>query len=194
MRQDPAHPSFPLYDAIFEHDACGVGLLARISGEASHDIVRDALAAVARLAHRGAVDADEQTGDGAGILTGLPQAYFKRLWTELSGTPFEGSHIAVATFFLSRDAGSALGASRRLIRQVLERRGFNRLLWREVPVNASILGVTGASSMPVTEQLLIACDGDLTPRELDRKLYAARKEIESRAATANTLFPSRRAS
>ena len=184
MRHDLPTSSFPLYDASFEHDACGVGLLARISGEASHDIVRDALSAVACLAHRGAVDADEQTGDGAGILTALPQAYFRRLWTELSGTPFDAHQIAVATFFLSRDAGSALGASRRLIRQVLEKRGFTRLLWREVPINASILGVTGASSMPVTEQLLIACDEALSPRELDRKLYAARKEIESRAAAA----------
>jgi glutamate synthase domain-containing protein 1 len=71
-------PAYPLYDAIWEHDACGTGFLAQISGEASHQLVHTALEALTRLTHRGAQDADAETSDGAGLLTQIPRAIFVR--------------------------------------------------------------------------------------------------------------------
>ena len=178
LRRDPA---FPLYDPAFEHDACGVGFIADLNGRRSHQLVLDAIAAVGCLAHRGAVDADEQTGDGAGLLTHLPNDLFAESFERLSGRSTGGRRVAVGSFFLPRSAGSALGRARRVIREVLTARGFADLVWREVPIDTRILGETGASSMPVTEQVIVLLDDEIDPLAVDRRLFAARKEMESRA-------------
>eukprot|EP01031_Cornospumella_fuschlensis_P006733 gene6733-8377_t len=93
----------PLYHADQEHDACGVGLIARVSGERSHDVIDKAIAALKALAHRGAIDADAVTGDGAGILTQIPVALFREHLKEAKKPLFRDEDLGVAMIFLPRD-------------------------------------------------------------------------------------------
>src|SRR5712692_4162709 len=104
MQEPPCHQL--LYDPLDEHDACGVGFVANGSGRSGHDVVETALEALCNLTHRGAVDADGRTGDGAGILTQLPARFFKREVMRLGHAG--ASDIAVGMFFLPRDDNSAL--------------------------------------------------------------------------------------
>src|SRR5437660_1374799 len=92
----------PLYHPEFEHDACGVGFIARVSGERSHDVVDKAIAALKSLAHRGAIDADAVTGDGAGILTQVPQALLRDFLTAQKKTLFRDQDLGVGMIFLPR--------------------------------------------------------------------------------------------
>src|SRR6185436_19884961 len=91
-----------LYDPRFEHDACGIGFVARLSGVASHDILRMALTAVGNMAHRGGVGADGKSGDGAGVMTQIPRAFFARELERL-GVAYTITDLAVGMMFLPQD-------------------------------------------------------------------------------------------
>src|SRR5690349_815366 len=91
-----------LYDSRFEHDACGIGFVAQLSGAASHEILSMALTAVGNMAHRGGVGADGKSGDGAGVLTQIPRAFFARELGRL-GISYPVEHLAVGMIFLPRD-------------------------------------------------------------------------------------------
>ncbi|HXW96886.1 MAG TPA: hypothetical protein VEI47_04815, partial [Gemmatimonadales bacterium] len=121
-----------------EHDACGVGFVARATGERSHEIVRMALQAVARVAHRGAASTDN-SGDGAGILTQIPYRLFHREAYRLGLRLQPGHPFGVGVLFLPPEhAQTAQGM--RLAEKVLERNGIPLLGWREVPVEPAALG------------------------------------------------------
>src|SRR5437588_11558327 len=109
-----------LYDPRFEHDACGTGSAADAGGRASREIVDAALAALNRVRHRGAVAADARSGDGAGILLPLPQAFYRDLVTRTGLGPQSAARIGVATVFLSNLAGDEGDAARRGVRHALE--------------------------------------------------------------------------
>ncbi len=173
-----------LYDPRFEHDACGIGFVARLSGVPSHDILHKALTAVGNMAHRGGVGADGKSGDGAGVLTQLPRAFFAR---ELArrGINYPVEHLAVGMIFLPQD-GTQRTAARRLVQQTLPQYGMQLLGWRPVPVDASALGQRAHEMRPVIEQALIgrqyAQSGPLAaPDSYERALYLARKSIEAAA-------------
>src|SRR5579875_2252933 len=182
MEQTAARPDHcPLYDPRFEHDACGVGFVAHVAGVASHAILQYALTSVVNLTHRGAVDADAASGDGAGVLTQLPRGLFARELARLGIRLADLSRLAVGMVFLPRDpAGQARG--RRLVQEAVARQGLDLLGWRVVPVHPEVLGAKARDTQPQIEQVLIAQNGALGPSDFERVLYLVRKDIEARAA------------
>ena len=168
--------SFPL-PFLQERAACGIGFITHLSAQPTHAIVRDGLATVARLAHRGAVSADGRTGDGSGILTQIPQKLFER---ELERT---GIHMptdfAVGMFFLPND--ETFTRANAIIADALNARGLPLLMWREVPVDLDALGEHARKTRPQIEQVIIARPAHLDGDAFERKLFLARKDIERRA-------------
>ncbi|HEX6777087.1 MAG TPA: glutamate synthase large subunit, partial [Ktedonobacterales bacterium] len=178
------HPDYPLYDPRFEHDACGTGFVANISGAREHRILAYALEALANLAHRGAMDADAETSDGAGIMAQLPYCLLND-WLEEQGLPtVPQERLAVGMFFLPRDAEAARKA-RDIAREVIERRGASLLAWRVAPVHHDALGGTARRSCPRIEQALLQMSDTLPADGYEQALYLMRKEIESRLSAAD---------
>lgn len=149
-----------LYDRAFEHDACGVGLVANLDNRASREVVTDALAVLKRLMHRGATGNDPETGDGAGLLLQMPDKFFRKV---VKGLPPAGEY-AVAMVF------GAEGEEKKL-EAIAAADGLKTLFWREVPVDPSAIGRTARETMPRIRQIFFA-GGD------ERRLYVARREME----------------
>ncbi|HEU5199402.1 MAG TPA: glutamate synthase central domain-containing protein, partial [Ktedonobacterales bacterium] len=177
------HPDYPLYDPRFEHDACGIGFVANISGAREHCILAYALEALANLAHRGAMDADAETSDGAGIMTQLPYRLLSD-WLEEQGLPpVPQERLAVGMLFLPRDTEIAR-QTREIAREVIERRGASLVAWRVVPAHHDALGGTARRSCPRIEQTLIQMPETVPVDSYEQALYLIRKEIESRLSAA----------
>jgi glutamate synthase domain-containing protein 2/glutamate synthase domain-containing protein 1/glutamate synthase domain-containing protein 3 len=170
-----------LYDPRFEHDACGVGFVARLSGQAGHDIVAKAVEAVANLSHRGAVAADGKSGDGSGVLTQIPRQLVTRELERLHATRLEDNDVlGVGMFFLpSLDLQAR---SEALIEAALAASGTRVLGWRDVPIDPDQLGAAARSTLPRIRQAFIVPQGaERSAASLEQALYLARKEIERRA-------------
>ena len=165
-----------LYDPAFEHDACGVGFIAKIDGERSHSIVSDGVQILCNLEHRGAVGGDMKTGDGAGMLLQMPHKFFKKV-TDFE-LPDEGSYGA-GMLFLPIDEKRANEAVE-LTNKILKNEGVTLLGWRDVPVNPDCLGEQALSVMPSFKQLFVKID-NLKGSALERKLYVIRKVLENSA-------------
>ncbi|MGL1894673.1 MAG: glutamate synthase large subunit [Spirochaetaceae bacterium] len=167
-----------LYDPAFEHDACGVGFIAKIDGEKSHNIVKSGVQILCNLEHRGAVGGDMKTGDGAGMLIQMPHKFFNKVTT--FNLPQDGEYGA-GMLFLPVDVKRAKKAVL-LTEKILKQEGVKLLGWRDVPVNADCLGEQALAVMPSFKQLFVSLDG-FSGDELERKLYILRKVLEN-AATA----------
>src|SRR5216117_632540 len=167
-----------------EHDACGVGFVARASGRRSADIARLALQALARVAHRGAA-ATDRSGDGAGLLTQIPAPLFYREAASRGLALAPGQPFAVGSFFLPR-GHDALGRATAIIEEVLCREGLPVLGWRDVPVDLEVLGAGAHASCPTIRQAVIAAPdgGRHDDTTWERSLYLARRTIERRIADA----------
>ncbi len=171
-----AQPATGLYDGRHEHDACGVAFVATLRGTAGHDIVDHALTALRNLDHRGATGADPSVGDGAGILTQVPDAFFRAV-VDLD-LPGPGAY-AVGTAFLPVDRAAQAVAVRR-IEQLAAEEGLVVLGWREVPVVADLVGRVARDCMPAFRQLFVAAAGArVVGIGLDRLAYCLRKRAES---------------
>ena len=166
-------PAQGLYDPSREHDACGVAFLATLTGVPSHRIVADALTALRNLEHRGASGSEPDSGDGAGILLQVPDAFLRS--TVDFDLPAAG-HYAVGIAFLPTD-GDARAGVKRAIETIAIDEGLVVLGWRCVPTDPSLVGATARSVMPAFEQLFVAA-GALQGLELDRVVYALRKRAE----------------
>ncbi|MCA1647711.1 MAG: glutamate synthase subunit alpha, partial [Chloroflexi bacterium] len=165
-----------LYDPRFEHDACGVGFVARLSGQPSHDIVAKAVEAVANLSHRGAVAADGKSGDGSGVLTQVPRRLFAREAERLgTGRLGDSDLLGVGMFFLPEHGGETC------IEAVLQNAGLHMLGWRDVPIDAEQLGVAARSTLPRIRQALIVPGAGRDKQAFEQALYLARKAIERSA-------------
>jgi glutamate synthase (NADPH/NADH) large chain/glutamate synthase (ferredoxin) len=175
--------AYPLYTPQFEHDACGTGFVANISGRGEHRIITYALEALANLAHRGAMDADAETSDGAGILTQLPYRLLNAWLAEQGVPPVAGQSLAAGMLFLPWNDEAATQA-REIVRDALERRGASLLGWRVVPINTAMLGAAARRTFPRIEQVLVRRPDATTPEDFERLLYLARKETESRLVAA----------
>ncbi|TQS22877.1 glutamate synthase large subunit [Microbispora hainanensis] len=166
-----------LYDPGFEHDACGVAMVADVAGRRSYDIVAKALTALRNLDHRGASGSEPDTGDGAGILTQIPDAFFRGVVDfEL---PAEGAYAA-GTAFLPLDEQArrtAIG----LIEQIAAEEGVTVLGWRDLPVDRDLPGATARAVMPHFAQLFVTSPGGETGVDLDRVVFAFRKRAEHEA-------------
>ncbi|MXG88516.1 glutamate synthase large subunit [Nocardioides flavescens] len=176
-----------LYDPRHEHDACGVAFVATLTGEPSHDIVRKGVTALLNLDHRGAAGAEVNSGDGAGILIQVPDA-FLREETAAAGFDLPPAHAyAVGTAFLPGEA-EHVAQTRATIEQIAAEEGLDVLGWREVPVDPSSLGKTALAVMPTFAQLFVAASGQrLTGMALERLAYCLRRRTEHET---DAYFPS----
>ncbi|KRE41296.1 glutamate synthase large subunit [Knoellia sp. Soil729] len=180
-----AHPADTgLYRRDHEHDACGVAMVATMRGTPGHDIVDHALTALRNLDHRGATGADPLVGDGAGILTQLPDAFFRGvLDVQL---PVAGSYAA-GMAYLPQDESERAAAQER-IAQIASEEGLEILAWRDVPVAPDLVGDAARACMPFFRQLFVsATDRSVSGIELDRLAFCLRKRAERQA---EVYFPS----
>ncbi len=179
-----------LYDPRQEHDACGVGFVAHIKGQASHDIVRDALKMLQRMDHRGACGCEPNTGDGAGILTGIPHALLRRVARLDAGIELpEAGGYGVGNVFLPRDEAER-DVCKTEVERVVAEQGLRLLGWRRLPVDAdgADVGPTARSREPVIEQLFIAPGEDGPGGEaFERQLYIMRKRVTGELRTREDL-------
>jgi len=176
MRLTP--PAQGLYDGRHEHDACGVAFVATLSGQASHDIVDHALTALRNLEHRGASGAEPDSGDGAGILVQVPDAFLRAV----AGFPLpEPGSYAVGLAFLPDDDAAARAAVA-VVERLARAEGLAVLGWRDVPVTPELLGATARSTMPRFRQLFVtAATGRVSGVALERLAFCLRKRAEHQA-------------
>ncbi|MDP8212807.1 MAG: glutamate synthase large subunit [Candidatus Zapsychrus exili] len=167
-----------LYDPAFEHDACGVGLVTNIDGKKSNDIVLKGIEVLNNLLHRGALAGDEKTGDGAGILVQIPDAFLRRECGSLGITLPPLENYGVGMIFLPQDKKER-NKCKKLIEQVISEEGLFCLGWRDVPADSTDLGQKAKQEQPFIAQCFI--DGKtFVDIDLERKLYVIRKVIENR--------------
>ncbi|MER2563127.1 MAG: glutamate synthase subunit alpha, partial [Myxococcaceae bacterium] len=171
-------PRSALYEPSTEKDSCGVGFVAHIKGQRSRGIVEQALEVLLRMKHRAATGADPLTGDGAGILTQVPERFFAREGQRLGFTiPARGA-FGVAQVFLPTDSFARSECERMLV-EVVEQEGQRVIGWRDVPVDPSVLGHVARSVLPTMRQLFIARRRTV-PSAFERKLFIIRKLAENR--------------
>ena len=194
MNLPPAHSNAPqsstapaeqgLYDPRFEKDACGLAMVATLRGTAGHDIIDAALNALRNLEHRGAVGSDAGTGDGAGIITQVPDAFLRAV-TEFE-LP-EADHYAVGLCFLPRDPAERASIKEGVASLAAEE-DLVVLGWRAVPTNPDEIGSLARGAMPVIEQLFVSsgrlddAGKTLANIALDRQAYRLRKRAERECA------------
>ncbi len=170
-----------VYSKEMEHDACGVGLIASTEGKKSRKVVEYGIEALKAVWHRGAVDADGKTGDGAGIHLEIPSDFFAEK-IELTGHTHDNSTICVGMIFLPRDNYSAQENCRTLVESELTKSNFNIYGWRQVPVNPKVLGEKANNTRPeITQVLFKHNDKNLVGKNLERKIYESRRKIEKEA-------------
>ncbi|SDJ42559.1 glutamate synthase large subunit [Salimicrobium halophilum] len=165
-----------LYHPDFEHEACGIGMIANINGSKSHDIVKNAVTILCNLEHRGGQGADVSTGDGAGIMTQIPHSFFEKQCEKEDIYLPEAGKYGVGMVFLPKDR-DARKEAKKIFEDIVEKEGQEFLGWRTVPINASYVGENAKTTMPFISQLFIAPSEDIESRiELERKLYIIRKQ------------------
>lgn len=167
-----------LYRPESESDACGVGFVAKINGEQTHDIIGKGLEILDNLTHRGACGCDPETGDGCGILTQIPHGFFDREAASIQmALPPQGRY-AIGMVFLPRDVFQ-LNTCLELFEKAVHEEGQKFLGWRRVPVDESQCGWLGRESMPEIRQIFIgAPEGTEAGADFERKLYVIRKSVE----------------
>ena len=175
-----------LYRAEDEHDACGVGLVVAINGKPRRDVVTLALQALKSVWHRGAVDADGKTGDGAGILIEAPQAFFREVVERTGHKPGE-RQIFVGQIFLPRNDFAALERARVIVESEIIRGGFSFYGWRQTPIDISAIGDKANATRPEIEQVLFYDPSDRDHDTVERDLFICRRKIEKRALAANIM-------
>ena len=174
-----------VYSKEMEHDACGVGLVASTEGKKSRKVVEYGIEALKAVWHRGAVDADGKTGDGAGIHLEIPKDFFSEK-IELTGHTYDDSEICIGMIFLPRNNYSAQENSRTLVEKELTKSNFSIYGWRQVPVNPKVLGEKAERTRPeITQVLFKHNDKKLSNKNLEVKLYESRRKIEKEASIIN---------
>ena len=174
------------YDPSSERDACGVGLVCAIDGKPRREVVELAITALKNVWHRGAVDADGKTGDGAGVMLSVPQDFFADQ-VRGAGHKVRKGVIAVGQIFLPRVDLGAQEAARTIVESEVLRFGFYIYGWRQVPVVTSVIGEKANATRPEIEQIMLApplnAQGQPIDAEtLERALFLCRKRIEKRVA------------
>jgi glutamate synthase (NADPH/NADH) large chain len=173
-----------LYHPRNEHDACGMGLVASIRGEKSHDIIRKGLEVLINLTHRGAAGCDPETGDGAGILIQVPHVFFARECGEL-GIQLPGpGEYGVAMVFLPVDKHSRLQCEG-VFERMAASEGLKVLGWRDTPVNGDAIGREARASQPYIEQFFVGRPEGMSEDDFERRLYLVRRRTENEIAASD---------
>ena len=167
-----------VYSKQMEHDACGVGLVASTDGTKTREVVEYGIKALKAVWHRGAIDADGKTGDGAGIHIEIPSNFFIEK-IESRGQKHGNTNVCVGMIFLPRNDYYAQEACRIIVESELTKNNFKIYGWRQVPVNPSVLGEKAEITRPEITQVLFANnDKSIIEKNLERKLYETRRRIE----------------
>ncbi|MCT2539657.1 glutamate synthase large subunit [Sedimentimonas flavescens] len=167
-----------------EKASCGVGLVVSIDGKASRKVVENGIDALKAIWHRGAVDADGKTGDGAGIHVQIPVPFFYDQIRRTGHEPNMQKRVAVGQIFLPRTDFGAQERCRTIVESEVLRMGHYIYGWRHVPVNTEVLGEKANATRPEIEQILIRCEKDIDDEQFERELYIIRRRIEKAAIAA----------
>ena len=167
-----------LYHPQNEHDACGMGLVASIRGEKSHEIIRKGLEVLINLTHRGAAGCDPETGDGAGILIQIPHAFFVRECGEIGMKLPDPGTYGVAMCFLPVERHSRLQCEG-VFERIAKEEGLGVLGWRDTPVNGDAIGRVARNSQPYIEQLFVSRPAEMDEDTFERLLYRVRRRTEN---------------
>ena len=182
MNELPLKFGFPekkgLYDPSMEKDSCGVGFVANIKGQPSHQIMLDAYHLNSRMDHRGGCGFESNTGDGAGILIALPHSFFRKLAHELFDTEIIPGQYAVGNIFLPQ-AEKERNYCRKYIESIIAEEGQTLVGWREVPIDpeGANVGPAARIAQPFILQLFVSAGSDLDQDEFERANYAIRKRF-----------------
>ena len=173
-----------MYSAGEEHSSCGVGLVVSIDGVASRKVVDNGINALKAVWHRGAVDADGKTGDGAGISLQIPVKFFYQQVRRTGHEPRLNELIAVGQVFLPREDFGAQETCRTIVETEVLRMGYYIYGWRQVPVSVGCLGEKADATRPEIEQILISNSKGVDEDTFERELYVIRRRIEKAASAA----------
>ncbi len=185
-RRNAAHLAAEgLYDPADEHDSCGVGLVASLDGKPRREVVEAGIKALKAVWHRGAVDADGKTGDGAGMHVQIPQDFFREHVARTGHEPGP-ERIAVGMVFLPRTDFADQERCRVLVEREILNAGYTIYGWRQVPVNTEVIGEKAEHARPEIEQIMIANSRGAEDRQFEIDLYIIRRRIE-RAAEAESI-------
>ncbi len=174
-----------MYRPEFERDACGVGMVAATDGKPSRRVVQSAIDALRAVWHRGAVDADGKTGDGAGIHVDLPHRFFDDAIAASGHKPLH-ARLAVGMVFMPRTDLGAQETCRTLVESEIIEAGWSIYGWRQVPVDVSVIGMKAQATRPEIEQIMIAgpAPEEMDEAEFEKNLYLVRRRIEKRIIAA----------
>jgi glutamate synthase (NADPH/NADH) large chain len=173
-----------LYSEAEEHSSCGVGLVVSVNGTPSRAVVENGIQALKAIWHRGAVDADGKTGDGAGIHVQIPVSFFYDQIERTGHTPDRDQLIAVGQVFLPRTDFGAQETCRTIVETEVLRMGYYIYGWRHVPVKVECLGEKANATRPEIEQILISNCKGVDEETFERELYVIRRRIEKAALAA----------
>lgn len=162
-----------LYDRKYEKDSCGIGFVAGIKGQKLHKIVAGGLEVLERMEHRGAESSDNKTGDGAGILTQMPDAFYREVVKNL---PPEGRYASGIVFLSSVREDADLFVS--LFEKKIADEGLTIIMWRDLPVDSSVPGDIAKKAEPVMKQIFIGAPDEIDETAFDFRLYKIRKQTE----------------
>ena len=173
-----------LYSEDEEHSSCGVGLVVSIDGKPSRQVVDNGINALRAVWHRGAVDADGRTGDGAGIHVQIPVQFFYDQVRRTGHEPRMDQLMAVGQVFLPRTNFGAQETCRTIVESEVLRMGYYIYGWRHVPVDVSVLGDKANATRPEIEQIIISNSKGVDVETFERELYVIRRRIEKAAQAA----------
>ncbi len=165
------------YDQSFEHDACGVGVIASLDGKKRRQVVEYGIESLKAVWHRGAVDADGKSGDGAGICVEIPKDFFLEKIKETGHEHKGEEEICVGMIFLPKNEYAMQERAKTIVEQILLENKFYIYGWRQVPVNPSVLGITANSNRPEITQVIFKSNKLMERNELERLLFVSRKKI-----------------
>src|SRR5215467_10546823 len=167
-----------LYHPAHEHDACGIGFVASVSGRKSHDIIKKGIQVLLNLAHRGACGCDPETGDGAGVLIQIPHQFFARECEKLGFKLPQPGMYGVGMTFLPVEKHQRL-TSEGILERIIKEEGLSVLGWRDTPVYASAIGRVARASQLYIQQIFVGCASAMNEDAFERKLYVVRKRAEN---------------
>jgi len=173
-----------LYHPRHEHDACGMGFVASIRGERTHQIIRQGIEVLINLTHRGACGCDPETGDGAGLLIQIPHKFFARECAALGFQLPEPGAYGVGMVFFPVEKLPRLQCEG-IIEKVVGEEGLTVLGWRDTPCDGNAIGRVARASQPYIQQIFIGCPAGMDEDGFERKLYVVRKQIEAQVAAAD---------
>ncbi|CAI0439968.1 unnamed protein product [Linum tenue] len=171
-----------LSDILSERGACGVGFIANLENKPSNKIIKDALNALGCMEHRGGCGADNDSGDGSGLMTSIPWDLFGKWADEQGLASFDKLHTGVGMVFLPRDE-NLMEEAKKVVVNIFEQEGLEVLGWRDVPVNTSVVGYYAKETMPNIQQVFVKVVKEESIGDIERELYICRKLIERVASS-----------